>query len=903
MRCRAVRVDLFRRGGRLACRLFFIGTLLAAPVVGQVPMAAETSEPRDMVASAARIEAEAPRLDGRLDEAAWQQGRVITDFTQVEPVDGARPSERTEVHIVYDDEALYVGARMYDSDPGEIAGRLGRRDSYTSSDLFRVAIDSYHDHRTAFKFVVNPAGVRVDEVAANDNEHGDGSWDPIWEVATRVDDEGWVAELRIPFSQLRFSTDPVQEWGFNFSREIFRKSEVVSWSWARNTEQGYASLFGHVSGLRDIPQPRRVEALPYVTTKGDFDQGADPSSPFNDGRTGSMGFGVDLKYGLTSDLTLDATVNPDFGQVEADPAVVNLSAYETFFQERRPFFVEGANIFRFGAGSGGFVFGAPRLFYSRRVGRAPSRPASEPDGFVDNPNATSILGAVKLSGQTGGWSIGVMDALTSQEHANIQAPDGARSTRPVEPRTNFGVIGVRRDFRDGRSGVGVMGTTLHRSLSDPVFDGLRRAAYSGGVDFFHRFADNQWALNGTVSASHIVGDATAMLSAQRSSARYFQRPDQDHVALDSAATSMTGYATSMTFGKVAGRWTVGTDLFAYSPGLEVNDAGFQTQTDQIFHGIRLSRRWLDPGRFFRSAELNATWAQQWNFGGTRLGRSAYLGTWLQLLNYWSVSLGGNYSPGSLSDRATRGGPLMASPAAWSANAFVSSDHRKPVHVGVSSNYRRDEYGGWRASVGPNVTLRPSGAMNVRLSTNYTASRSTGFYVTQREDATAVDTYGGRYLFAELEQDILSATVRADIALSPTLTIQWYAQPFIASGDYAGFKELRAPRTYDFLRYGRDGASTLSYDGEEGSYEADPDGPGPAPGISFDNPDFSFRSLQSNLVMRWEYVPGSTLFLVWNHGRSGFSADPTFNGFGGLGDLMDDTMRNTFMIKVNYWLSG
>jgi hypothetical protein len=865
-------------------------------------MGARAGEPIHAAVAAVRIEDQALRLDGSLDDAAWTGAQVISGFTQVEPVDGARPSERTEVRVAYDANALYIGARMYDAAPGQIESRLGRRDSHTSSDLFTVAIDSYHDHRTAFRFSVNPAGVRMDDVTANDDGHGDRSWDPVWEVATSIDGDGWVAELKIPFSQLRFSTEPVQEWGFNFSREIFRTNEVTTWQWVRNTERGYASHFGHVAGLRDIPQPRRLEMLPYTTVKADFDQAADPTSPFNDGSAESLGLGLDLKYGVTSDLTLDATFNPDFGQVEVDPAVVNLSAYETYFEERRPFFVEGANIFRFGAGSGGFVFGAPELFYSRRVGRAPSRPASEPGGFVDNPASTSILGAAKLSGKTGAWTIGIVDAVTSQEFAQVQAADGARGSRPVEPRSNFGAVSLRRDFRDGDSGVGVMGTSVHRDLGDEAFTGMRDAAYSTGFDFFHRFGSDQWALNGSVSASHVQGDAESMVAAQRSSARYYQRPDQDYVTLDSAATSLSGYATSLTVGKVAGNWTVGTDLFAYSPGFEINDGGFQTQADQIFHGMRVSRRWLDPGSIFRSKVLSATWAQTWNFGGTRLSQEAYFGLQAQLLNYWRFYVRSRYSLAGMSDGMTRGGPMMASPASWRTDASLSSDSRRPVSARLSANYRRDEYDGYSTYLGSAVSIRPSGAVNLSVSASYSESRSDAFFVTRRTDAMALVTYGTRYVFGDLDRKTLSGTLRADIAISPKLTIQWYAQPLVAAGDYSSFKELVAPSEYEFSRYGEDGGTTLDFDADENRYSADPDGVGDAPTFTFSNPDFSFRSLRTNLVIRWEYNPGSTLFLVWNHGRAGNSADPTFGGLGDLGTLLDDTMRNTFMVKFNYWLS-
>lgn len=884
----------------------------AAILLGMRPVAAAAAQqapepvpgPRLSAPSVAAtpIEGAAPHLDGKLDDPVWRVASPATDFTQLTPEDGTTPTERTEVRVVYDGGAVYIGARMYDSDPGAIDGQLTRRDKFTPSDAFWVDIDSYHDHRTSFQLGVNAAGVRWDGLASNDNGDADLSWDPVWSVATAIDSLGWTAEFRIPFSQLRFSRSDEPIWGINFSRDINRKNERTRWAWRPNEETGYASRFGHLEGLRDLPQPRRLELLPYTVAESDYTEGADPTNPFDDGSRYEVTGGFDLKYGLTSDLTVDATVNPDFGQVEADPAVVNLTAFETFFQERRPFFVEGSNLFQFGSGSGGFIFGAPQLFYSRRIGRAPSRTAYTEDGYVDQPTATSILGAAKLSGQTGGWSIGLLSALTDREQARIQSVDGVRSTEPVEPLAAHSVLSLRKDLRGGSSGIGIMATGVNRRLDDPLFESLNSAAYSGGFDFFHRFAGNQFAVNGTFSASHIRGNSAAMIRAQRSSARYFQRPDQDHVTLDSSATSLSGYAASFQAGKIAGNWTYGTDFFAYSPGFEVNDAGFLTDTDEIFHGIRLSRRWLDPGKVFRRFHLNATWAQTWNFGGTPTMRTAYLGFGGQFLNYWSFNLGGNYNFTAMDDAATRGGPLMERPTVWSANGFVTTDFRKPLSLALFSYLARNDEGGYGAGGGGEINVRPSSALSFTVSPSYDKTHAMGFYVTQRADSTATATFGRRYLFSELIQTSLDLTLRMDLALSPDLSIQLYAQPFVASADYQGFKEFERPRTFDFIHYGIDGNSTLSLDESSNTYTVDADGDGPAAPIDFSNPDFRFRSLRGNLVVRWEYIPGSTLFLVWNHGQSFYASDPQFRAFEELGDLFGDDQQNTFVVKLNYWVS-
>jgi hypothetical protein len=628
----------------------------------------------------------------------------------------------------------------------------------------------------------------------------------------------------------------------------------------------------------------------------------DRANPFNDGSVYDAAVGLDLMYGLTSNMTLNATVNPDFGQVEADPAVVNLSAFETYFPERRPFFVEGANIFRFGAGSGGFVFGAPRLFYSRRVGRSPTRYVEAEDGWVKHPDATSILAAAKVSGKAGGWSLGVMDALTSREHAQLQTLDGTRWSEPVEPLANYAVVSLRKDFRGGGSGVGIMGTAVNRDLRDTLFSYLRSSAYSGGADFFHKFANNEFAFNASLSGSRINGDPEAITNAQRSSARYYQRPDQDYVALDTTATSMTGFAGSAQLGKISGNWIYGTDFYAYSPGFEVNDAGFQREADRIFSGWRVTRRWLDPGKVFRRFWARANIASEWNFGGTRAWTGAYAGFDAELRNYWGFGAGFNRWFTALDDRHTRGGPLMESPSGWSTYAWVESDDRKTLGVELVGNYAANAYGGWGAGGEVELVLRPAGAMSLSIAPGFNKTHAVAQYVTQEEDSTATATYGGRYLFSELLQTTLDITLRADLSITPNLSVQLWAQPFASTGDYIHFKELAEPETFDFLRYGVDGASTIEFNEDDNTYTVDPDGPGLAEPITFDNPDFSIRSVRSNLVIRWEYRPGSTLFLVWNHNRSGSSTDPHFDAWSQIRGAFTDVAQNTLLIKLNYWIS-
>src|SRR5881628_1136087 len=483
-----------------------------------------------------------PTLDGRLDDPAWAGAVPIRGFTETDPDEGKAASESTTVMLLYDADAIYVGARLYDDAPAKISSRLGRRDDNTQSDVFYVDFDSYHDHRTAFEFAVNPAGVKLDDLCSNDFFIGDRSWDPVWEVATATDSIGWVVEMRIPFSQLRFPQVREQVWGVNFFRWVFRKNELSQWVFKKKTETGYASRFGHLVGLRDIPSPRRLELLPYSLGRGTYDSPA-AGNPFDDGHSYFGGAGLDLKYGVTSNLTLDAAVNPDFGHVESDPAFVNLSAFEQFLPERRPFFVEGANTFNFGMIASFIGFGGtPQIFYSRRIGRPPTgayTSAAVPGGFTDLPDYTTLAAAGKLTGRTGGWSVGVLAALTPVEYGTWEDTNGVHTHTAAGPLTNFFVARLKRDWA-GKSGFGVIATAVNRRLVPGASTTLRSGAYLAGADFFHRWHHNDYSVSGSFSTAYVTGDTTAIQATQLFSSRYFDRPDSKHLAFDPTRTSLAG---------------------------------------------------------------------------------------------------------------------------------------------------------------------------------------------------------------------------------------------------------------------------------------------------------------------------------------------------------------------------
>jgi hypothetical protein len=845
-----------------------------------------------------------PVLDGRLDDAAWQSAAPITGLLQSDPDEGLPVSEATEVRIVYDGTALYVGARLFDRTPGRIARQLARRDAATPSDEFRLLLDSYHDHRTTLLFAVSPAGVQRDAAAGNDDDDFDDSWDAVWRSAVTVDSLGWTVEMRIPFSQLRFSAAPEQVWGVRFVRWIQRKNELALFPFVPKTESGVASRFAHLAGLHDVNGRRRVEILPYMVVRQQFHDPVERGDPFDDGHAGFRGAGLDVKAGVAPNFTLDLSANPDFGQVELDPAFVNLTEFEQFLTEHRPFFVEGASIFKFGGTGGGINthFETPLLFYSRRIGRPPQGESTSPGDFTSVPENTTILGAAKLSGKTAtGWSVGAVEALTAREFATVvDTATGQRLHDEVEPLTNYFATRLKRDFGGGTTTLGVLATAMQRDLDRPTLSFLNSAAYAGGVDFQHRWHNQTYTLSGSLSGSYVRGDTTAIQIAQLASERYYQRPDARHLHYVPGASSLTGIAGDLYLNKVGGNWIWGVAGSTMSPGFEVNDLGFQERVDLVATSIAAGHRWTKPVGPFRQAYTFLSAKEGWNYDGDRLQRSATAYAFGRFRNFWEADVGISYNAAVFDDRLTRGGPLAAKPAGWSATGEAYTDNRKPMSAYAYASYSWNAAGGWYLSAFPQLTYRPSKALSLSLGVEYDVGWGAAQYVAQVEDSTAPATLGNRYVFAGLRQRSLDASLRVNATFSRALSLQLYALPFTFIGDYSGFKELAARRTYSFNTYGRDNGSTIAE--ADNQVTVDPDGAGPASSFTLDNPDFRSRSLRINAVLRWEYRAGSTVYLVWSQTRSGDFID------GNVGLVHDirqavflDRPTNVLLLKVNAWL--
>jgi hypothetical protein len=815
------------------------------------------------------------RVDGHLDEAAWQHVPAASDFTQAWPQPGAPATKRTEFRVIFDDEALYVGVRMLDSDVANIAAPLARRDATNIySDWVHLMVDSFHDRRNAFRFSVNPRGVQKDVLHSDDNVE-DLFWDAVWQVATSIDDKGWTAEYRIPFTQLRFGpAAPGSErtWGIQIQRDIAHINERDTWAPWSMAAGGFVRFFGDVAGVGDVPPTRRLEAAPYVSDRIDRLPGT-AANPFYHATGSHPSVGADVKLGVSRGLTLTATVNPDFGQVEVDPAVVNLSAFEISFPEKRPFFTEGANVFAFGRLRVGPTFNGQQFFYTRRIGRPPQRSVSGAQ-YVDTPDETTILGAAKLSGKSGPWTVGVLDALTDKETADFQSPGGALGTTAVEPRSNYLIGRVQRDFRRGATVIGALVTSANRDLGDTVFrDLLRTRAQAGGVDFDHRWGGGNWSLTGYAVGSTIGGSAGVIAGAQRSSSRYYQRPDARQITLDPTRTSLGGHMAEVAFQKT-GRLYLSLDAKDASPGFEVNDLGFQGRVDYRSVADRIGYNSFKAGAHLRTWSANAGTNNAWNYDGDRIWNSVFGSAIGTLNNFWAFNVFWEYDPGVVSDRLTRGGPLGFSPTTWAVFASVASDARRRVFSSLNLSRAGDREGSIRNTVTGTVELRPSTSVRITIGPTITVNNAATQYYTSLTDAAAASTLGKRYVFAALDQHTVSADTRVDWILTPTLSFQLYAQPFISIGDYHGFKSLRTPRTNVYDPY----AVTA-------------------------NPDFNVRSLRGNAVVRWEYRPGSAIYAVWQQMRSGAGPAGDYEFGRDWRGIFETRPANVFLIKASYWIAS
>ena len=861
------------------------------------------------VAQAVRLTADVT-VDGKLNEEVWRTAPVMTGFRQSQPDEGKPATQRTEVRFAYDDAAIYIGARMFDSLGAKgVVTRLLRRDvlAETDSDILQITLDSYHDHSSRFIFWLNPSGSKRDGT-------GDPTWDPVWEGKAEIDSAGWTAEMRIPFSQLNFSRDTDQTWGIQVIRFVHRLNERSHFAWWPNNEVGGPQRYGHLEGIKISDRPRGIELLPYTVGRRRYIRPADPSNPFTKENDSDYRVGGDLKVRLTSNLTLNATFNPDFGQVEVDPAVVNLSAFETFFSEKRPFFIEGQNAFGFGNFSCFFCSNVSNLqmFYTRRIGRSPQL---FPSGtYVDQPENATILGAGKITGRTkNNLLVGVLDAVTRREKASVLTLTNGqelRSQAEVEPLSNYFVGRVRKEMQGGAYSIGAIATSVDRFTSDSLAEArLPSAARSAGIDWFASWKDRAYSFMGQFALSDVRGSELAIQRIQRSSARYFQRPDRDPAGnglfsdeFDENATRLSGYGGYARIAKDGGTWLWETMVNYRSPGFEVNDISFNTTADYIWMNANFARSVTKPGPIYRNYFAVISAQQQYNYDGDFTDREFAIGIFGQLRNFWQANAFVIRTPPVFDDRLLRGGPVVKKRGYRYHQIFLQTDARKKISVSINPNFNDFDYGPETMNLNGTVTYKPTSNVQLSAGPSYFRGGSVGQFVTSIADPTATEFYGRRYIFAQLHQKQLSMNTRANITFTPTLTFELFAQPLIASGDYVSFNEWVHPRRRMQHTFSGDEISSSVVNGQK-LYTIDADGPtGPSSAFTIADPNFNFRSLRGNAVVRWEYKPGSTLFFVWQQNRSDTDPVGNFNFGRDREALFDAHPDNIFLVKASYWIA-
>ncbi|WP_347841078.1 DUF5916 domain-containing protein [uncultured Draconibacterium sp.] len=834
-------------------------------------------------------------IDGAFDKEEWLNAMWDNAFVQHEPNEGEEPSRQTEFAIMYDAVNIYVAIRSFD-DPDSISMRMSRRDEL-EGDLVGIYFDSYFDKRTSFGFIVSAAGVRTDMVNTSDGENEDDTWDPIWYAKTAKTNSGWNAEMRIPLTQLRFEESEEQVWGLNVLRYIFRKDELSSWQAMKRETSGFTSKFGTLKGIQNIKPQNSLSFTPYLVARTERFK-KEPENPFlATGKSNDFDVGMDAKIGLTNYLTLDLTINPDFGQVEADPSQVNLSTYETFFREKRPFFIEGNNILSYTLAFGDGDQSSNNLFYSRRIGRRPHySPDLEDNEYAENPAFTKIIGAAKITGKTkSGWSVGIIESVTARETVEIKNSNSARN-QVVEPLTNYFVGRVQKDFNEGNTYVGGMLTAVNRNIKDEKLDFLHKSAYSGGIDFVHKWHNKDWMIDAGVYFSKVQGSEEAILNTQTAYSRTYQRPGADYVTLDSARTSLAGSGGKLSFGKTGGRFKFAGILNWKTPGLEINDIGFTPNVDEILQAIWLGYRWYEPFSFFRNMGLNFNQWTLHDFGGNLTEAGMNVNGHAQFTNFWRAFGSLNFNGEEYSNSVLRGGPSMKLPGGRGFYAGVFSNQQKKFTYGIDGGIRKsnekDYYA--RKSVEIELGYRPVQSVQIEISPEYGVSSNQLQYISQEDYG-----YSTRYIMGNIKRKTFSTSIRLNYNITPDLSIQFWGQPFIATGDYSEFKYITNSKATTITnRYSFYTPEQIYFDATDGIYHIDDNLNGETD-YSFDDPDFNVKEFLSNLVVRWEFSPGSMIYLVWSQNRAEYLNMGRFDFNKDIKELFDQEPHNVFLLKFSY----
>ncbi|MEZ4896035.1 MAG: DUF5916 domain-containing protein [Saprospiraceae bacterium] len=845
---------------------------------------------------AVRVDVPEMNVDGHFNEPFWQTLEWHRDFVQYEPIENAAPSQATAFALAYDDNFIYLGFKAYDSSPDSIVHRLTRRDDI-DGDFVGVQFDSYFDHRTAFTFVASAAGVKFDFIVSNDGENEDPSWDPTWYVKNSRDQEGWYSEMKIPLTQLRFKKADQQTWGIQVARKLFRKDETIVWQPAARAQSGWVSQFATLDNLTNLEPKLPLEIAPYVVAQTDRYASIAGDPYHNKGATNTLNAGVDGKLGLSNNFTLDFSINPDFGQVEADPSRVNLTTQELFFEEKRLLFIEGKNIFNFPLLFGDGDLGSENLFYSRRIGRRPHYDPNLLDGeYIKSPEFTSILGAAKLTGKTQkGLSIGILESVTAEEHAAISTSEGPERKSTVEPLTNYLVGRVQKDFNAGNTILGGMITSVNRQINQVYLQYLPENALTGGVDFTHKWKNRTYEFSLSNYFSRIQGSAESIESVQSSFVHNFQRPDQDYKILDPRKQELLGFGGKALLGKFSGKLRFMAAMAWKSPGLELNDAGYMPEADNLFEVIWVGYRVYKPYKIFRNFSINFNQWQVSDFGWENLGLGGNINLHTQFTNYWHLSTGMNINGQSLYTTALRGGPALLVPTTYNWWGYLSTNDQKPWQIGweFSQNWSQESYRkGYYQSL--NFSYRPTKSLQTSVNAYFQKNINELQYIDQIPLGEQT-----RYLFGSIDQNVLGMSLRLNYTITPDLTIQYWGQPFIAAARYDALKYITNAKaaTYNqrFHPYGPNEVFTRD---DQIEFHED----GTATSYSVGTPDFNFKEFLSNLVVRWEYKPGSVLYVVWSQTRSDAVSMGQFNLGQDLDNLFAIDARNIFLVKASYRFS-
>lgn len=841
-------------------------------------------------------------IDGKLDEPVWKDMQVY-DFFQRDPEEGKPSTQKTAIKVTYDNEAFYVAAYLYDSEPDSIVTVLSRKDQWVQSDYFMLFLDPYNDKRSGYYFYATPSGSVGDGTLFN-RDWDESSWNGVWDAQTGRTGDGWVVEMKIPFSQLRFNKRPDMTWGINFKRSISRRGEESYYILMKKGESGFVEKFAELKGFEEIGNNANIEVLPYVLSKAQY-LIHDGNDPFYKGNQYGTSIGADLKWGINNNLTLDLTVNPDFGQVEVDPAVLNLSSFETFFEEKRPFFIEGSNLLSFGYGGSnnnwGLNWGNPDLFYSRRIGRSPNGDAADGD-FVDYPTNTQILGAAKLTGKISeGWSVYALNAVTNSMSARSYT-NGITTKREVEPLANATVFRSLKEFDNSRYGLGFMGTSLIRKFDDPSLESaFSKNSYAVGMDgWINLDSAKIYVVNGYFMLSGINGSKEFITALQKRPIHAFQRPDSRYAKLDTNATSLNGWGGRISLNKQEGNFYINTALGALSPGFNVNDLGFSSRSNYINGHVVLGYRDYEKDSFSRSKSIYIAHFKSYNFDGEIEGNGFFTNGSINFINFYQFRYNFGFDLERFNPRHTRGGPTAKMPGGYNGAVGFSTDSRKSLTVDGDYYYGGDDLGSIYYNIQVGGSWRASEALRLTIYPGFEVNSEKAQYVTSYDDPAATSTYGTRYIFGELDQRTLFATIRLDYTFTPTMSLQLFAQPFISIGSYSNLKELEREKTMDYTVYGTKG-STIQFDETNGEYVVNPGGG--ANSFAMGNPDFNFKSLRLNLIYRWEFLPGSTLFLVWSHDRTNFDDPGEFQMGKSFSNLINSEANNIFMAKMTYWFNA